>query len=289
VSLVPLLDRLVDRLTAALPAGTSVSDVAPGAEADLPRVAVSIAEVEEELVGLGRIPRATQHGALPVEVDIDLANPILDLGGGETLTLVSDTRRVLTLPHGPIVTAEGVDVLPFGPADVVADDGNPFELVNDTPVGRQFLVDPDEGTLRFGANLAVNRTLHVEYFVGQWDTTTTRYQGQVDVAVSSTDPAAGAALARAVAAELEAAQPDLRLRPTSWGAASPIELPNGDSARTQRLGFRFDAELEEPVLTSSGGVISRVGVTGRLTQDDLREGPFDPIEPFDITREGSPT
>ena len=289
MSLAPIVDRVVARLDAAVPDGTSVSDVSPVAAGDLPAVAVSLVGAEAELVGIGRTPRSTQHGALAVSVEIDLANPVLDLGGGETLTLLSDTRRVLTLPHGPIVTAEGVDFLPFGPNDVIADDGNPFLLVDDTPTGRQFVVDPDEGTLRFGTNLATNRTLRVEYFVGQWDSTTTRFQGQLLVAVSAAEPVAGAALARTVAAELAGPAADLRLQPTSWSTASPIELPDGNPARTQVLGYRFDAELEEPVLTSSGGVISRVAVTPRLTQDDLVGGPFDPAEPFDVSREGSPT
>jgi hypothetical protein len=286
VSVVPILDALVARLTVALPAGTAIGDVSPADDAGLPAVALELIEIEQALVGIGRIPRATRRGALAVNVAIDLADPVLDLGGGETLSLLSPDRRTVTLPHGPVVRSDGASEQPFTGTDVVATDPNPFTVVTTAPTGRQLRVDADLGTLEFGIALAATGTLRVQYFIGQWDTTVTRHQGTVLANVTAEQPADVSALVRQIATAFDATDPTVRLRPAVWQAAVPGTL--GDTGvRTQTVGFHFDAELEDPVLTSGGGVISTVEVTGRLTQDDLDTGPFDGVEEFDVTREGA--
>ena len=90
MSLAPIVDRVVAPRRRRPRRDLGVGRLARRGR-DLPAVAVSLVGAEAELVGIGRIPRATQHGALAVSVEIDLANPVLDLGGGETLTLLSDT------------------------------------------------------------------------------------------------------------------------------------------------------------------------------------------------------
>jgi hypothetical protein len=278
------LHRVLDPLAAHLASeidGVRVDDVAPVATADLPCAVLSLDAVTQTLVGVGRVPRGTRTGALRLAATVDLADPVLDLGGGETLDLLSADRRTLTLPHGPLVRADGTPDPPFGPGDASADDGALFTVVPGTPVGRQVQVDPHEGTLLFGLPLATTGDLDVTYHVGQWDIVTTRVQGILAVEVVADTAAAVADASRAVAVALAASDPGTRTVPLSWGPVRPAELPDETATRSQVTTFQLDAELEEPVLTSGGGVISRVAVTGALScPPDI---PL-PIEPFTVTR-----
>ena len=254
-----VIDAIAERLTASLPAAIAVGDSGPAALADLPLVSLSIEHAERRLVGVGSIPRGTSHGALPVDVVIDLANPVLQLGGGETLTLLSGDRRTVTVPHGPLVRRHGTEQSPFEPGDVVATDPNPFTVVGGTPVGRQVRVDPEQGTLLFGVALALTGELRVRYHVGQWDTVTTRYQGVLAVAAIAADTAGTSQLARDVAAVLDRADGSVRLVPTAWRTSDALAIGD-DVARRQVLEYRFDAEIEDPLITTSGGVIATVAV-----------------------------
>ena len=60
----------------------------PGAVRPLRADQLGVGEVASRLGGIGRIPRGTRSGALPVTIAVDLADPVLDLGAGETLLLV---------------------------------------------------------------------------------------------------------------------------------------------------------------------------------------------------------
>lgn len=277
-----VLDPLATRLTGEL-SGVGVSDVAPAASADLPCVVLSLDGVTQTLVGVGRVPRGTRTGALRLSATIDLDHPVLDLGDGETLDLLSADRLTLTLPNGPLVRADGTPDPPFGPGDVTADDGAPFIVVAAAPTGRQVQADPREGTLLFGSALATTGDLEVTYHVGQWDTVTTRVQGTLAVEVVATAPSAVSGISRAAATVLAATDPGVRLTPLSWGASRPSLLPDDNAARTQTATYHLDAELEEPVLTSGGGVISRVAVTSALTGPSEALDPQS-IEPFTVTR-----
>jgi hypothetical protein len=277
MTLAVVLDALADRIADGLGDGTVVGDATPDV-VGLPAVTLTIEDATEWLAGVGRIPRGTRTGALPVSIEIDLENPVLDLGGGESLELLSEDRRTLTLPHGPLVRADGVGDPPFGPEDLEADDGAPYEVVQGPPTGRQVQPDPVQGTLLFGDPLPATGTLAVGYHVGQWDVTVVRYQGELGVSAAASTGAATGDLSRRVAGILAAPDPAVRLVPRSWGAigAEPV----GESeASVQRLAYRFDAELELPQLPSGGGVIVRVAVT---------VGVDGAAEQFDVVREGSP-
>jgi hypothetical protein len=276
VSLDRILDPLAARLSAAI-SGLRVDDVGPAVAADLPCAVLSLDEAEQAVVGIGRVPRGTSTGALLLSASVDLAHPVLDLGSGELLQLLSPDRRTLTLPHGPVVRADGTSDTPFGGADVrVEDHVGLFSVVPGAPAGpREVQVDPAAGTLVFGAPLPATGTLRVEYRIGRWETVTTRVQGLLTVRVVAVTLASVAAAAREVATALAAADPGVRAVPRSWGPVLPVELGTA-TVRSQALGFRLDAELEEPVLTSGGGVVARVAVSGDL------DGGL--VEPFDVTR-----
>jgi hypothetical protein len=278
MSLAAVIDALAERLRGGLPAGTQVGDAAPTG-AQLPAVTISARDVTTSLVGVGRLPRGTRRGALRVVATIDLADPVLELDG-DRVPLLRDDRLVLTLPHGQLVRADGTDDTPLDADDltVTGPDGA-FTVVAAAPDAGDVRPDPVTGTLTFGAPLPAAGTLTASYHLGQWDVETTRYAGVVDLAVSATDAAGAAQVARQVAALLDVtAAPFGRLQPTAWG---PITLPPGDddSPRVQVLAFGFGFELESPSLPSGGGLIRTVEVTVHRDEE---------TEEFLVTREGSP-
>ncbi|WP_380168383.1 hypothetical protein [Jannaschia sp. R86511] len=291
MSLDRVVDLLADRLAAAMGPGTRVDDVAPVGPADLPCVVLSLDTVRTTLVGVGRVPRGTRTGALQLTAVIDLANPVLDLGDGEQLTLLSADRLTVTLPNGPLVGADGTEGGPIGPDDLSADDGTPFTVVTSSPTGRGVRADAAEGTLRFGSALAADRTLTVTYHVGRWDVVTSRAQGALALDVTAVEVAAVRGTSRALAEALAVGPShggvSLRLSPLAWGAVTPGRLDDDTTVRSQRLLFDLDAEVEDPVLTTGGGVITRVAVTGAFTPTRSGQAP-EPFEPFDVTR-GVPT
>lgn len=286
MSLDRVVDLLASRLSAALGAGTRVDDVAPAEPADLPCVVVSLDAVRSNLVGVGRVPRGTRTGALTLRADIDLADPVLDLGDGEQLTLLSADRRTLTLPHGPLVAADGTQGGPLGPGDVTADDGNPFTVVTTDPTGRRVRADADEGTLHFGSALATAGTLTVTYHVGQWDVVTFRAQGELGLDVTATTVAGvrttSRTMASALAADLSDDASKLRVSPLAWGPVTSGTLDD-TVVRSQRLSFGLDAEVVDPILTTGGGVITHVAVTGGFAPVHSGEVP-ESFEPFDVIR-----
>jgi hypothetical protein len=284
------LDRVIDPLASRLATvlgSVEVGDVAPAAAADLPRVVLSLEHAQQALVGIGRLPRGTRTGALRRSTTVDLADPVLDLGGGNALQLLSADRRTLTLPHGPVVRADGTADLPFDDADVSADDGEPFTLVDAAPTGREVRVDPMQGTLTFGDPLPNTGSLEVSYHVGQWDTVTTRVQGLLTVQVTAATADAVSSTARDVARALDAPALGSSTVPVSWGPVVPAGIEESD-ARSQVMTFHLDAELEDPVLTTGGGVIAQVTVTGRLTDPARPAVEPELVEPFHVTR-GVPT
>jgi hypothetical protein len=268
MSLAVIVDALVTRISAGLGAGTRVDDVLPSAATELPSVTVSLAEVTQQVAGVGRIPRGTRSGALPITLDLSLASPSLDLGGGETLLLVPADRRSLVLPHGPLVRADGTDSGAFAPADLVVRDGSgAWTVVAAAPTGRQVRPDVDAGVLRFGTALGTTGTLHVEYRIGRWDVVVSRHQGLCELSVAA-EAAALPALVRRVAGEVARAHPSMRLVPTGWGSAG--KAPSGDvpaKTRVQVLRYRFDAEIEQPLLGTGGGVIRDIEATAHAEEN----------------------
>jgi hypothetical protein len=278
MTLAVIVDHLTDRLADGLGAGTTVGDAGPETSA-LPAVTLAIADVTNRLVGIGRVPRGTRTGALEVSIDVDLANPVLDLGGGETLLLVPADRRSLVLPHGPLVRADGTPDDPFTTTDLQVRDTGNWAVVAAAPTGKQVRPDVDAGLLRFGQALPNTGTLKVTYFIGLWDTTVSRFQGRVDVLVSA-DRDDLSALTRRVADVLSTPDPAIRLAPLSWGHTT--RPPAGEltpQARGQELAYLFDAEVEQPLLTSGGGVIADVAVTLHAAENGQTR-----TESFDIVR-----
>lgn len=283
--LATVVDGIATRLGTALGPTITVSDAAPATAAELPVVVLSVTAAQQELVGIGRIPRGTRTGALAVAIAIDLDAPVLDLGGGETLVLISANRREVTIPHGPLVKLDGTDDTPFDGSDVSANDGAAFAVVSGSPAGRQLRVDPVGGIFRFGANLKASGTLTLTYHVGQWDVTTTRFQGDLGVRILATTTPLARVTARLVADALAVSQSDARLTPLAWGEVGNVSVGPGQNptnAHAQLLTYRFDTELEAPILPSGGGVISRIAVVERIrTREDPSAPPSDE-ESFDI-------
>lgn len=271
MSLFDVLDAIADRLADSL--GVPVSDRIPVDDAELPAVTITADRVGERLVGIGRVPRGTRAGALAVAVEIDLADPVLD-----ALPLLSPDRRTVTLPNGPLVRADGIGEPPFDAVDLQVDDGAPFTVVGTVPTGRQVRPNPVDATLAFGVALAPTGTLTVNHFVGQWDVTVSRYQGELAVAVAAATATGVRTLSRRVADALGRPDPVARLAPRGCGAVTTQQLGGTDVAG-QTLGYRFDAEFEEPDLASGGGVISTVAV-------DLRTDTA--LDSFTIARQGGP-
>ncbi len=205
MSLAVVIDTLAERLSGKLP-GVTVSDAEPGGAADLPAVTLAITGATAEIAGIGRVPRGTRTGALEVALDVDLANPVLDLGDGESLLLVPADRRSLILPSGPLVRADGTTEDPFTAADVEVLDTAAWTVVGTVPTGKQVRPDVDAGLLRFGQALPASGTLHVEHHIGLWDTVVSRYQGQLEVRVAA-QGAALKALVRNVAGVLDERPP----------------------------------------------------------------------------------
>jgi hypothetical protein len=269
VSLAVIVDHVSIRLAAGLDGDTTVGDVAPTSADQVPAVTLDLDDVTSVLGGIGRIPRGTRTGALPVTSEIDLADPVLDLGDGESLTVVSADRLSVVLPHGPLVRADGAASGTFTAADLTVRDTAPWQVVSGTPSGRQLRPDPDAGLLHLGEPLPVSGTLHLEYRIGAWDSTVSRFQGRLRVRVIA-DGADISALVRMVADVLASPDPGIRLAPLSWGAAGRTDgAPLPDDVRVQDLTFRVDAEVEQPLLPTGGGVISKVAVALRAEENGV--------------------
>jgi hypothetical protein len=278
VSLLGVLDAVVARISAAVGAGVRVGTSVPHGADELPALTLSIDGVTERLTGIGAIPRGAQTGALPVVVETDLSHPVTNYGDGTVFSLLSDDRRTFTLPNGPLVRADGVAERPFTGEDLRADDGTAYAVVDTDPVGRQVRPVPEEGTLLFGTSLPATGTLTVTHFVGQWDVTISRYQGELGVVVTAATGTEIDVLSRQVSDALAADHPLGRFRPSSLGATR--SRPIGELTAGERtLGYLLDVELEEPVLPSGGGAISTIAVRSDIDGT---------AETFTVARQGGP-
>jgi hypothetical protein len=282
MGLAALTDAVVAYLSASIvPAPALVGATYPTVTTDLPAVVVSFTGITEPMRGIGTVPAANLTGALAVTTNVDLTTPVATFPD-EIVNLLSGDRLTLTLPHGPLVAADGTTTT-FGAADVQATLGaTTFEVVDAAPTPGQVRPDPNVGTLQFGAPLPSTGTLVVAYFIGEWEVQTERYQGVLLVETFGTDAPAVDVLSRAVETALVApAGAPLaglqRIVQTSW---EPTEAasPSRAGARGRALGFGFDYELVEPNIGAGGGLISTVSVNSTLG-----------AEHFDVQREGSST
>jgi hypothetical protein len=275
VNLGGVLERFAGHLATALALPASaVSGVVPSASNELPALALSLSSVTEQRAGVGNIPRPTQKAALDIEIAIDLAAPRLVLDG-ETIELVSDGGHVLQLPTGPVVRRDGSGP-PLTADDIAITIGaTSVGFTTGAPGPNQFAVDrvaaealgfgdPETaGVLRFGDALTTG-TLRARYHIGQWDVTASRFRGELRVEVFAAAAAAVDAMSRAIGEALTPAATALgrvyELTATSWSAITVAPEPLGTTGRTRALTYRFDFELEEPVVRTGGALISRVKV-----------------------------
>jgi hypothetical protein len=280
MGLAALTDALAGYLKSTLsPAPALVGAIYPSVKGDLPAVVISCSGVDFQLRGLGRLPAASESGALPVATSVNLASPVATFPDA-VVALLSTDRRTLTLPHGPLVASDGT-ITTFGSSDLhVTIGATTFTVVDTTPGAGQVQPDPDLGVLHFGAALPSTGTLTVSYFVGEWEVMTERYQGALLVETFAADAPGVDSLSRAVEHALLAppgAPPQglNHIEPTAWAA---IEEAGKDraAARSRALGFTFDYELVEPNLAASGGLISTVSVSSTFG-----------AEHFDVQHEGS--
>ena len=280
MGLAALTDAFATYLTSALdPAPALVGGTYPSKKPQLPAVVISCSDAHQQLRGIGRLPAPSETGALPVTNRVDLASPVATFPDA-VVPLLSNDRKTLTLPHGPLVGADGTTTT-FGAPDLhVTLGATTFAVVGGAPAAGQVQPDPDLGVLRFGAPLPATGTLVVAYFVGEWEVRAERYQGTLLVEVFANDDGAADTLSRAVEAAL--LQPGgggpvglNEIQPTSWLA---IDAGGADraSGRGRALAFTFDYELVEPLIGAGGGLISTVSVDSAFG-----------AEHFDVQREGS--
>ena len=211
---------------------------------------------------LGEFPSPPQTGALRVDTTIDLADPTLHLPG-EDVPLLSSNRRVLQLPHGGVVRADGDDLPPFAPADLLVRRGaTTFTPVHQAPAAGEVQLDVASGALTFPSPLPATGTVELGYFVGLWEVRVERFTATLLLDIAHDDPDAHAALVeaveRAMSAEQWPAGAGIRsIVPTALSAATPVPgLPAVN--RTRQLAFRIDVERIEPIIPSSGGPIARI-------------------------------
>ena len=246
---------------------------------ELPAVVISCSDARQQLRGIGRPSAPSATGALPVTTVVDLANPVATFPDA-VVPLLSNDRLTLILPHGPLVAADG-QATTFGGGDLhVTVGATTFAVVDNAPGAGDVRPDPDLGVLQFGAALPAGGTLTANYFVGEWEIRTERYQGTLVIETFATDDDGVDTLSRAVeAALLEPVGSGPvglnEIEPTSW---SPIDAagPNRPTGRGRALAFTFDYELVEPHLGGGGGLITTVSVDSTFG-----------AEHFDVQREGS--
>lgn len=265
------LGRLVDAVrqhleTALMPDPPAIGAAYPAEAGDLPTVSLSLSDVGQRLVSVGRLPRPTQKGALRIVTELDLADPVARFPD-ETVQLLSSDRRELQIPHGAIVRSDGTNIRPFAAEDLrVEVGGTVLTVVDAAPSAGQVRPEPDTGELRFGAPLPATGSLELGCFVGQWDVRSERYQGVLAVEAFAADADAVDALTRRLEAALgEDAWGGVaglrRLAPLQLGPIVPdSDAAGGAGARRRRLTYGFDYELIEPVVLAGGGIIASVAV-----------------------------
>jgi hypothetical protein len=254
-------------LDAVTPRPAMAGGMAPNDADELPALTLSFQDASRILIGVGRIPRPPRTGALRVTRSINLEDPVLRHPGEPDVTLLSSDRMTLQLPHAPLVTADGSDVVPLAADDLEATLGETtFTVVNAPPSATEVRPAAVTGILTFGAPLPATGVLQLGYFIGQWTVHSARYQGILIVDVYAASSADAHTLSqsvdRALLGEPPGSPPGLRkISPQSWGSVVAAAAPLED-ARRRTLTYRIDVETEEAVVPTAGGLITRVRVTG---------------------------
>lgn len=259
--------HLATHVAGAPPVGGAV----PTSPGDIPRITVSLTDIQPTNRGLGAVPSAPFEGALRVDTTLDLADPVLR-AGGEDVALLSVDRRTLQLPHGAVVRASGDDTPPYTTGDLLVRLGaTTFTPVQQTPAATQVQLDIPSGALTFANPLPAAGTLQLGYFVGLWEVRVERFTAITHLDVAA--PSAGAVETLSAAVE-SALTPERgiqqggfrRLEPRAVSTIAPIPGIGG-AHRSRRLTYAAEFERIEPVIPSSGGPIRLVHVDVRLAPD----------------------
>lgn len=260
---------MLDRVSAALgtisPAPAIAGIGTPTAASELPAVVVSAVDIEERLTGIGSRPAPSRRGALAIDDDFDLTDPVAVFADGSEVALVSLDRATFFLPFGPAVSSDGIELVTLGSADItVAIDSVAQTIVSGDPAAGEVRANAQLGTLDFGTPLPATGQLNVSWFLGEWEVTVHRFQGTLAVDVYAATVAEINTISRAIETILipEALGGISGLQSASPRFFGPVGSPQEavGSGRLRRIEFKVDAEIEDPVLLGGGGLISRVDV-----------------------------
>lgn len=267
------------------PKPQTISSFYPTQSSDLPAVVISISDVRRPLPGVGRVSRSVRTGALRVEVSVDLADPSIVVAGEKVALLPTPDRRTLLLPHGAIVSKDGM----FPPPPLSSNDlevklgAEVFVVVAVSPKTKAVLPNAAEGKLLFGAGLPESGKLLINYYIGTWETRVERLEGELRLEIVAGDASEADSLSRQLEALLVqddiAQMPDFnRLVLTAWGAVEAVDEAHGRSC-SRVLAYNFDYETEHQVIRTAGGTIRRVEV----------KSTFGAENGFSVTEEGKRT
>jgi hypothetical protein len=271
---------------------SSIGVALPIDNSNLPIIAMSLINLQIPSVGLGQHTEVVS-GALAVQTEIDLANPLLDDSSG--FSLLSADRLIATLLHGglvPQVTEAGQPDLAqlLEASDIqVAIDGNTLTLSQTAPNNGEFSVSATDGQLTFANPLPASGTLTANYFIGQWQRIIEQLSGEVETLVVGANHAETESLSNALIDSISSAHQNIAgLRQLQLSQLSSVNTfvfnisaigdapePGADIA-SQRLAtwrFTFENIINQP--ESSGGIIR--GIILRTRRDSF------PFEEEDIT------
>jgi len=248
------------------PAPVSVGAAEPVADTEAPALVLSLDQVRRLDGGIGG-GFELMSGILAVTSTIDLASPFLVDEPG--FSLLSGDRLVLTLPHGGLIRADGLDGA-LGPDDIqIAVDEVARPLAAPPPQDQEFSVDAVSGQLTFATPLPATGDVVASYHLGQWERQVRRIAGvmrlDVRAAAAATVDQLGTAALRALDVASSGAVQGLRkLAPTSLGVVTPPDpLRGATRGRSAVFAFEFDHIVDAPA--SSGGIIDRIPITTTLT------------------------
>ena len=257
-----IVDFLAPRLD---PPMISIGGGRPRVAAEVPAIAMSMDNVTVAGAGVGANATSVMVGTLPITSHIDLADPVLGFPH-ETVDLVSGDRLSLTVPHGPLVKADGDDNDPLEAADMtIGIDGAPLTFAPESPSAGEFSVDQDAGLIALGDPLPAAGELTANYFVGRWEVETVRVSGALHMDLFIRTIASVEDLTQQVFALL-ATHAIAGLRKINATAMTTIDAPSRPrgNTRTRRISFEFTYELATPRIPTGGGVISTVDFTSQL-------------------------
>ena len=264
------------------PAPVQVGGALPSQSDQAPAVVLALQSVRRLRGGLGE---GAEHaeGILSWTSRIDLAAPFLP--GEPGFSLLSANRRTLTLPHGGLIRADGLDGA-LGPADIaVSVAGAPRTLVAANPQAGQFTLDPLTGQLTFGAALPATGEVVASYHLGQWERLAFLIAGELAITVQAADAADVAALNAGIGRALTGPNRLAGLKRLSLVALGAVgnsdETLGSTRGQTARYTFEYEHIINAPA--SSGGIIQTTPITtnlrllrhdaatGALTEDTITE------------------